>query len=133
MDIANIMSFLLKVLGLAPTPTSDGAFSPSKFALMMTTSAKTDFEGGAYENPYSGANQLRILMVCTEERNMVMANGNKFSTGNHPVEIGLPMLHLLNAGFQIDVVTPTGAPVIIEEWAMPGRQFTRHFELQAAF
>ena len=54
---------------------------------------------------------------------MVMANGKKFSTGNHPVEMGLPMLHLLNAGFEIDVVTPTGAPVIIEDWAMPGRQF----------
>ena len=50
---------------------------------------------------------------------MVMANGKKFSTGNHPVEMGLPMLHLLNAGFKIDVVTPTGAPAIIEQWAMP--------------
>ena len=58
-------------------------------------------------------------MVCTEERNMTMANGKKFSTGNHPVEMGLPMLHLLNAGFEIDVVTPTGAPVAIEMWAMP--------------
>jgi molecular chaperone Hsp31 and glyoxalase 3 len=58
-------------------------------------------------------------MVCTEERNMVMANGKKFSTGNHPVEMGLPMLHLLNAGFEIDIVTPTGAPAKIEMWAMP--------------
>ncbi len=58
-------------------------------------------------------------MICTEERNMTMANGKKFSTGNHPVEMGLPMLHLINAGFEIDIVTPTGAPVAIEEWAMP--------------
>jgi molecular chaperone Hsp31 and glyoxalase 3 len=29
------------------------------------------------------------------------------------------MLHLMNAGFAIDVVTPTGEPVAIEEWAMP--------------
>lgn len=29
------------------------------------------------------------------------------------------MLHLINAGFEIDVVTPTGAPVAIEMWAMP--------------
>jgi molecular chaperone Hsp31 and glyoxalase 3 len=58
-------------------------------------------------------------MVCTEERNMVMANGTKFSTGNHPVEIALPMLHLLNAGFEVDVVTPTGAAAKIEMWAMP--------------
>ena len=58
-------------------------------------------------------------MVCTEEKNMTMANGKIFSTGNHPVEIGLPMLHLLNAGFDIDIVTPTGNPVKIEMWAMP--------------
>ncbi len=50
---------------------------------------------------------------------MVMANGKKFSTGNHPVEMGLPMLHLSNAGFVIDIVTPTGAAVKIEMWAMP--------------
>ena len=50
---------------------------------------------------------------------MVMANGEKFSTGNHPVEMGLPMLHLLSAGFEVDVVTPTGAAVKIEMWAMP--------------
>ena len=114
------MSFLQKMLGTAPTPTTDGAFSPSKFSLRMATSAKTDFDGGIYESPYNGSKQLRILMVCTQERNMVMANGKKFSTGNHPVEMGLPMLHLLNAGFQIDVVTPTGEPACIEEWAMPG-------------
>jgi len=43
-------------------------------------------------------------MVCTEERNMTMANGKKFSTGNHPVEMALPMLHLLNARLEIDYV-----------------------------
>lgn len=58
-------------------------------------------------------------MVCTEQRDMTMANGKKFSTGNHPVELLLPMMHLVNAGFEIDVVTPTGAPVQIEMWAMP--------------
>ena len=62
-------------------------------------------------------------MVCTQDRNMVMANGKRFSTGHNPVEMGLPMLHLINAGFEIDVVTPTGAPAIIEQWAMPGREF----------
>ena len=114
------MSFVKKMLGTAPTPTADGAFSPSKFSLKMGTVAKTDFDGGIYANPYNGGKKLRVLMVCTQERNMVMANGKKFSTGNHPVEMGLPMLHLLKAGFQIDIVTPTGAPVCIEQWAMPG-------------
>ena len=50
---------------------------------------------------------------------MTMANGKRFSTGNHPVEMLLPMMHLVDAGFGIDVVTPTGAPVQIEMWAMP--------------
>ena len=112
------MNILRKILGVAPMLTDDGAFSPSRLALKLATSPTTDFDGGVYENPYKGK-KLRVLMVCTEERNMVMANGKKFSTGNHPVEMGLPMLHLLNAGFEIDVATPTGAPVKIEMWAMP--------------
>jgi molecular chaperone Hsp31 and glyoxalase 3 len=58
-------------------------------------------------------------MVCTEQKNMTMANGKKFSTGNHPVEILLPVLHLKNAGFDVDVVTPNGKPVVLEQWAMP--------------
>ena len=48
-----------------------------------------------------------------------MANGKKFSTGNHPVEMMLPILHLKNAGFDVDVITPTGKPVKVEMWAMP--------------
>lgn len=112
------MSILRKLFGAAPKPTEDGAFSPSALALKLATSSKTDYDGGVYPKPYQGEPR-RVLMVCTEERNMVMANGKKFSTGNHPVEMGLPMLHLLSAGFEIDVVTPTGAPAKIEMWAMP--------------
>ena len=112
------MSFLRNLFKAAPTPTEDGAFQPSPLALKLATASKTDYDGGAYANPYRGGDK-RVLMICTEERNMTMANGKKFSTGNHPVEMGLPMLHLLAAGFQIDIVTPTGAPAVIEDWAMP--------------
>ena len=42
-----------------------------------------------------------------------------FSTGNHPVEALLPMLHLKNAGFDFEIVTPNGQPVVFEMWAMP--------------
>lgn len=108
-----------RLLGIAPTPTDDGAFSPSRLALKLATSSTTDFDGTVYKNPYKG--QLKVLMVCTEERNMTMANGKKFSTGNHPVEMMLPMLHLKNAGFDIDVFTPTGKSVKIEMWAMPNK------------
>jgi molecular chaperone Hsp31 and glyoxalase 3 len=112
------MSFLRNLFKAAPTPTEDGAFQPSPLALKLATASKTDYDGGAYANPYRGGDK-RVLMICTEERNMTMANGKKFSTGNHPVEMGLPMLHLLAAGFQIDIVTPTAAPAVIEDWAMP--------------
>lgn len=100
-----------------PTATEDGAYIPSPFALKVATSPTTDFDNTTYENPYTG--NKKILMVCTEERNMTMANGKKFSTGNHPVEMMLPMIHLKNAGFDVDIVTPTGKSVKIEMWAMP--------------
>ena len=112
------MGILRKLFRASPIPTPDGAFSPSPLAIKLGTSSTTDYDGGAYAKPYAGTKN-RVLMICTEERNMTMANGKKFSTGNHPVEMGLPMLHLMNAGFEIDVVTPTGAPVAIEMWAMP--------------
>ena len=112
------MSILRKLFRATPIPTTDGAFSPSPLAIKLGTSTTTDYDGGAYAKPYAGLKN-RVLMICTEERNMTMANGKKFSTGNHPVEMGLPMLHLINAGFEIDIVTPTGASVAIETWAMP--------------
>ncbi|MDP8033597.1 protein deglycase HchA [Pasteurella atlantica] len=108
---------LKKLLGLAPQPAKDGAFIPSKLALKLATSDKTDFDGSIYPNTYQGTK--KILMICTEQQNMTMANGTKFSTGNHPVEMLLPMLHLKNAGFDVDIYTPTGKSVKIEMWAMP--------------
>ncbi|MBS9768918.1 MAG: protein deglycase HchA, partial [Flavobacteriaceae bacterium] len=90
---------LKKLFGIAPQPTEDGAFIPSKLALKLATSDKTDFDNTVYKNKYQG--NKKILMVCTEEHNMVMENGKKFSTGNHPVEMLLPMLHLKNAGFDV--------------------------------
>lgn len=112
------MKLVRQLFRASPKPTKDGAYSPSTLALAMATSPKTDFDGGEYAHPNQSAKR-KVIMVCTEERNMVMANGKLFSTGNHPVEMGLPMLHLLNAGFEIEVATPTGAPAQIEKWAIP--------------
>lgn len=50
---------------------------------------------------------------------MTMENGKMFSTGNHPVEALLPMLHLKNAGFDFKIATLTGKPVVFEMWAFP--------------
>ena len=45
---------------------------------------------------------------------MRMKNGKEFSTGNHPVETILPLLHLKEAGFNFEFVTPTGKPAVLE-------------------
>ncbi|WP_230586420.1 glyoxalase III HchA [Gallibacterium anatis] len=58
-------------------------------------------------------------MIATDERYIEMKNGKLFSTGNHPVEMLLPMLHMHHAGFEIDVATLSGNPVKLEIWAMP--------------
>ncbi len=102
---------------ISPQPTDDGAFVPSKLALKLATTDVTDYTKTDDARTYAG--DQKILMICTEQRDMTMANGKKFSTGNHPVEMLVPMMHLADAGFDIDVITPTGAPVKIEMWAMP--------------
>ena len=50
---------------------------------------------------------------------MKMKNGKLFSTGNHPIEALVPMLHLKSAGFEFEIATPSGQPVIFEMWAFP--------------
>ena len=108
---------LKKLFGLAPKLESDGSFSPSKLAIKLGTSDKTDFENISYTK-YQGK-KSKILVIFTEEKNLKMKNGKLFSTGNHPVEALLPMLHLKNAGFDLEIATPTGKPVVFEMWAFP--------------
>ncbi len=88
---------LKKILGIAPKLESDGSYSPSKLALKLGTVTTTDFENISYTK-YQG-NKSKVLVIFTEQKNMKMQNGKLFSTGNHPVEALLPMLHLKNAGF----------------------------------
>lgn len=110
---------LKKILGLAPKLEPDGSYTPSKLALRFGTVDKTDFEHISYTK-YQGK-KSKILVIFTEQKNMEMQNGKLFSTGNHPVETLLPMLHLKNAGFDFEIATPTGKPVVIEMWAMPDK------------
>ena len=108
---------LKTVFGVAPQEEPDGSFRPSRLALKLGTAPVTDYRPVSYD-VYRGA-RSRILVLFTEEKNLAMANGRAFSTGNHPVEALVPMLHLRRAGFDFDVVTPTGRPVVFEEWALP--------------
>lgn len=106
-----------KLLRIAPKLENDGSYSPSKLALKLAVPTKTDYENISYQ-PYLGK-KSKIVVIFTEQKNMTMKNGKMFSTGNHPVEAILPMLHLKKAGFEFEIVTPTGKPVVFEMWAMP--------------
>ena len=108
---------LKKILGIAPKLEPDGSYSPSKLALKLATVQKTDFENISYKK-YEGK-KSKILVIFTEQKNLKMQNDKLFSTGNHPVEALLPMLHLKNAGFDFEIATPTGKPVVFEMWAFP--------------
>ena len=100
-----------------PQVEPDGSYMPSKLALTLATVDVSDYESVSYQK-YSG-NKKKILAIFTEHKNMEMKNGKLFSTGNHPIESLLPMLHLKNAGFEFEIATQTGKPVVFEQWAFP--------------
>ena len=104
----------------APVPdqAESDAWFPSPFSLTQYVPPKTDFDGADYPNAYKGG-KWRILLIATQERYLRMAGGEFFSTGNHPVEMLLPVLHLDAAGFEIDIATISGDPVKFEIWAFP--------------
>jgi molecular chaperone Hsp31 and glyoxalase 3 len=108
---------LKSLLGIAPKEEADGSFRPSKVAMMLGTSDTTDYAPVSYDK--QAGERSKVLVVFTEQKNMTMQNGLKFSTGNHPVEALLPMLHLRNAGYEFEIATPSGKPVVFEMWAMP--------------
>ena len=91
---------------LSRQPVADraehNAFFPSEYSLSQYTAPKTNFAGTKFAQPYTGG-KFKVLMVAADERYLQMQNGKFFSTGNHPVETLLPMLHIHKAGFEIDV------------------------------
>ena len=101
-----------------PDPAEDNAFFPSAYSLSQYTSPQSDLSGADYPNPYKGG-RWKVLMIATDERYLLMENGTMFSTGNHPVEMLLPVYHMVKAGFDIDIATLSGNPVKLELWAMP--------------
>ena len=112
-----ILAFIIIYTLTRPNLENDGSYSPSSLALSLGTVAKTDFEDIKYTK-YQGS-RSKILVIFTEQKNLEMKNGKFFSTGNHPIEALVPMLHLKNAGFDFEIVTPTGKPVVFEMWAFP--------------
>ncbi|TWT10702.1 glyoxalase III HchA [Reyranella sp. CPCC 100927] len=103
-----------------PTPdqAEDNAFFPSPYSLGQFTSSKSDLGDADYPNAYREG-RWKVLMIATDERYLLMQNGTMFSTGNHPVEMLLPMYHIDKAGFDVDIATLSGNPVKLELWALP--------------
>eukprot|EP00121_Abeoforma_whisleri_P013648 Awhi_evm1s12596 len=99
------------------TLRTDGDYDPSSFTLWFGTSPKTTYVKQEYKQTYQGS--AKILVVCTDDGRMEMSNGKIFSTGNHPVEMLVPMLHFRDAGFTFDIATSTGSAVVLEMWAFP--------------
>lgn len=108
-----------RLFGIAPTKETNGSgYIPSplgrKFGVDKLSGFKASDFGG---KKYSG--NKKVLVLCTEERYFEMTNGKRFSTGNNVQETMVPLMHLVNAGFHFDVVTPTGKSAILEEWSVP--------------
>ncbi|MFD7462836.1 MULTISPECIES: glyoxalase III HchA [unclassified Streptomyces] len=114
------MSQAANELSKAPTPDTaeDNAYFPSPYSLSQYTSSKTDFDGVQHKGAYTQG-KWKVLMIATEERYVLLENGKMFSTGNHPVEMLLPLHHMMEAGFDVDVATLEGYPAKLELWAMP--------------
>lgn len=103
-----------------PDRAEHNAFFPSEFSLGEYVPPQTDFDGTEHDGAVAGSGK-RILVIQTDERYLQMKNGTLFSTGNHPVETLLPLVHLDAAGFEIDVATPSGNLAKFELWAMPAK------------
>jgi len=112
-----ILVFVVFYFTSRPKLEADGSYSPSKLALSLATADVSDFENISYPK-YQGE-KTKILVIFTEQKNLKMKNDKLFSTGNHPIESLLPMMHLKNAGFDFEIATPTGKPVVFEMWAFP--------------
>ncbi len=108
-----------KLLGIAPTKEKNGSgYIPSPLGRRLGVDKVSGFKATDFGGKkYSG--QKKVLVLCTEERYFKMKNGKLFSTGNNVQETMVPLMHLVNAGFDFDVVTSTGQPAILEEWSVP--------------
>lgn len=113
------MSAIKSLLGIAPSREENGkGYIPSplgrKFGVDKVSGFQaSDFEGKKYQG------SKKVLVLCTEERYFKMTNDKLFSTGNNVQETMVPLMHLVNAGFDFDVITPTGKTAILEEWSVP--------------
>jgi len=113
------MKMIRKMLGIYPTKEQSGpGYIPSPLGLRLGVDKITGYDPVNFQGKtYKG--DKKILVLCTEQRYFEMTNGMLFSTGNNVQETAVPLMHLSSAGFEFDVITPTGAPAILEDWSVP--------------
>ncbi len=115
------MNPMKRLVGMAPTPDETGrGYIPSPLGRLLGVAKKSGFEPVDFAGRADDGDQ-KILVLCTEDRYFEMTNGALFSTGQNAQETAVPLMHLGAAGFDFDVVTPTGAPAVIEEWSVPSK------------
>jgi molecular chaperone Hsp31 and glyoxalase 3 len=108
-----------KIFGIAPTKEKNGiGYIPSPIGRKLGVDKVSGFKATNFAGKKYTGNK-KVLVLCTEERYFEMTNGKQFSTGNNVQETMVPLMHLVNAGFDFQVVTPTGNPAILEEWSVP--------------
>ncbi|MCW4354533.1 protein deglycase HchA [Hoyosella sp. YIM 151337] len=102
-----------------PTPdrAEKNAYFPSAYSLGEYVPPRTDYDGAEHER--TSAARRKVLLIGADERYLPVQDGRLFSTGNHPVETLLPVLHLEAAGYDVEVATSSGNPVKYEFWAFP--------------
>lgn len=94
-----------------------GAYFPSVYSLGQYVPAKSDFDGGEKHTVTEGPK--KILAVMVDERYLPVEGEALFSTGNHPIETLVPLMHLSEAGYEIEIATPSGLMGKFEYWAFP--------------
>ena len=110
---------LRKLTGTQPIyHEEDDAYTPSKATLATAVKDKTDYDHTTYANAYTGGDK-KVLVLCVDQVYLECANGKKFRTGNHPVEMFVVLLHLEKAGFGIDIATLSGDSAKLELFAIP--------------
>ena len=77
-------------------PTRDqaenNAFFPSPYSLGAYVPPMSDYDRTEHEK--ATGTRRKVLLIGADERYLKVQNGRLFSTGNHPVETLVPVLHL---------------------------------------
>jgi len=111
------------MLGLNPqvapkrVDTDPESWLPSTRSLSSGTPTISNFAEIPVETAYNG--DKKILVCCTSKHLFEMANGKFFDTGHQASETFVPLYHFEKCGFKIDIATPDGSAVAIEEWTFP--------------